>query len=61
MSQSIREQIKRAIALRFAPAIDFKAPYAKVMLDMTVNDIFKKLKNYNYQNGDRITLESIND
>lgn len=28
------EQVKAAIAEKFAPAVDFKAPYAKVMLDM---------------------------
>ncbi len=43
MSQSIRENIKSAIAKRFSPAINFEAPYAKVMLDATINDIWNIL------------------
>lgn len=44
MCQSIREQITKIIQTRFAPAINFKAPYAKVMLDMTIDDIIKMLE-----------------
>jgi len=29
------EEFKAIIAEKFAPAIDFKAPYARVMLDVT--------------------------
>lgn len=38
------EAIKQAIVFRFAPAINFNAPYANVMLDMSVEDITNILK-----------------
>jgi len=37
MTRELRERVKAAIAEKFAPGIDFKAPYAKVMLDMAAD------------------------
>lgn len=33
MMNEIRERVKEAIAAKIAPAIDVRAPYAKVMID----------------------------
>lgn len=44
MSQLILEKVKEAIAVKFAPAIDFKAPYAKVMLDMGAKAAIEALR-----------------
>ena len=38
------EQVKAAIAEKFAPAIDFKAPYAKVMLDMAARAAIEAMR-----------------
>lgn len=44
MPNEMVERVAKAIALRFAPAIDFKAPYAKIMLDSAAKDIMKILE-----------------
>lgn len=38
------EQVKAAIAEKFAPAIDMRAPYAKVMLDMAARAAVEALR-----------------
>jgi hypothetical protein len=38
------EKVKAAIAEKFAPAIDFKAPYAKVMLDMAARAAIEAMR-----------------
>ncbi len=43
MSEMI-EIVKAAIAEKFAPAIDFKAPYAKVMLDMAARAAIQAMR-----------------
>jgi hypothetical protein len=39
----MKERIKAAIAEKFAPAIDFQTPYAKVMLDMAADAIIEMI------------------
>jgi hypothetical protein len=43
MSKTL-EQVKAAIAAKFAPAIDFHAPYAKVMLDVAARAALEALR-----------------
>jgi hypothetical protein len=47
------ERVKAAIAEKFAPAIDFKAPYAKVMLDMAAEAVIATIE----ASGHAIVLE----
>lgn len=44
MDNEMIERVKKAIADKFAPAIDFKAPYAKVMLDVATKDVIKAMR-----------------
>jgi hypothetical protein len=46
MSQSILEKVKQNIAEKFEPAIDFKAPYAKIILDMAAKATLQMLLDY---------------
>ena len=43
MSEMV-ERIKEAIARNFDPAIDFKAPYAKVMLQAAAEDVLAAMR-----------------
>jgi hypothetical protein len=44
MDDEMINRCKEALASCFAPAIDFKAPYAKVMLDMGVKEVIKAMR-----------------
>ena len=44
MDNEMIERCKAELQRCFAPAIDFKAPYAKVMSDMAIKEIIKAMR-----------------
>jgi len=44
MDNEMIERCKAELQRCFAPAIDFKAPYAKAMSDMAIKDIIKAMR-----------------
>lgn len=55
------ERVKAAIAEKFAPAIDFRAPYAKAMVDMAARAAIEALRDLPEPIAERLSWHFNND